>query len=79
MNFGRRLIHQMTGVQGVADIWLDALDKQDVGALEGHALSPEASLELQWRMLHFCREAILRLAREIDELRATGAGGDDLG
>ena len=58
------------------EILLDARDKQDIGALEGHALSPAQLGEMHSRILNFCREATFRLAREIDELRAARGGGE---
>ena len=76
----QQLLYELTSVEGVPEIWLDALDEQDPAALfEAEPPSPTTGIELQERILHFCGEAIFRLAREIDELRASGAGGDDPG
>jgi hypothetical protein len=66
----QQLGYALSGVDGVPEILLDALDKEDVAALEGHPLSPSQLREMHSRILDFCRQATFRLAREIDELRA---------
>ena len=75
----QELAYELSGIEGIHETWLDALDKQDIGVLEANPPDAIAATKLQWAVLHFCREATFRLAREVDELRATGAEGDDLG
>jgi plasmid stability protein len=74
----QQLGYALSGIEGVPEIWLDALDKQDIGALEGHPLSPAQVCKIHSRRLDFCPEATFRLAREIDELRSATGGRDDL-
>lgn len=70
----QRLIYELTEIEGVSELWLEALDKQDAAVLmEATPPSPEAVAMLQWRILGFCREAIFQLAREIDELKGEAA------
>jgi hypothetical protein len=73
----QQLSYELSGIEGVTEIWLDALDTQDA-TVEGDALSPVQAAEINARVLHFCREATFRLAREIDELRSPRGSGDDL-
>ena len=70
---------RLTNIEGVSEVILEAFDKQDIGVLEEHPPSPTAALAIQWEILHFTRDAVMRLAREIDELRAGRTEGDDLG
>jgi hypothetical protein len=74
-----QLTYELTGIEGLPEIWLDALDKQDVGAFESHTRSPITAAEINAHILHFCRQATFRLAREKDQLRTAGAEGDALG
>jgi hypothetical protein len=72
----QQLKYELSGIEGVRDIFLDTLDTQDA-TVEEDALSPVEAAEVNARILHFCREATFRLAREIDELRSADASGDD--
>jgi hypothetical protein len=75
-----QLAYELSGIEGFSEIWLDALDKQDVSVLyQAEPPPPEAIAAFTFAVLNFCRESIFRLAREIDELRVARDGRDDLG
>jgi hypothetical protein len=44
----QQLGYELSGIEGVPEILLDALDQQDVGALESHPLSATQLAEIQW-------------------------------
>jgi hypothetical protein len=75
-----QLAYELSGIEGFSEVWLDALDKQDVPVpYQAEPPPPEAIAAFTFTVLNFCRESIFRLAREIDELRTAGDGRDDLG
>lgn len=75
----QQLAYELSEIEGIQETWMDALDKQDVGVVLESQPDPATTIQIQWAMLRFCREATFRLAREVDELRAAGTEGDDLG
>lgn len=76
----QQLSYELSGIEAFQEIWFETLDQQDATVVyESEPPSPEAMVQAQRRVLNFSRESIFRLAREIDELRATRVGGDDLG
>jgi hypothetical protein len=65
----RRINDEMAEIEGLPELMLQALDEGGVEGVAGK-LSAEQAMEMNARMVTFCRQAIFRLAQELDELRA---------
>jgi hypothetical protein len=75
----QQLAYRLSGIEGIPELMLEALDKQDAGVFRAADPDQETVEQVNTALVDFCRESILRLAREIDELRASGTGREELG
>jgi hypothetical protein len=65
----RQRLYHLSDIPSIRDAWLEALDREDPSVIEGMQWSPKDIEIFRWRSIRFADEAILRLAREIDELK----------
>lgn len=72
------LRYKLASIDGMSEILLQALDKEEMLAVDPADLDPVESFKVHAVVLEFVREAIFVLAREIDQLRADGTDPPDL-
>jgi hypothetical protein len=63
------LRYKLAAIDGMSEILLQALDKEDMPAIDPADLDPVESSKFHAVVLEFVRESIFVLAREIDQLR----------
>ena len=73
------LRYKLASIDGMSEILLQALDKEELPVIDPADLDPVESSKVHAVVLEFVREAIFVLAREIDQLRAGGTDPPDLG